>query len=158
MASVELVSLTMANHFTIHFLCKWFTPQDSDKEQQSSVRYTKCYVFNNAQVRIYREWYKKLQKGICCCTVNIFINDSQTAKHKYPNNSSAQQQYAEEKLKHIFSNIEAAAVLHQQKNVPDFTPVSYCKNKRLKPEKLRTGRREEEKHFLLELISIILWQ
>lgn len=64
MVSVELVTLTMANHFTIHFLCKWFTPQDSDKEQQSSVRYTKCYVFNNTQVRIYREWYKKLQKGI----------------------------------------------------------------------------------------------
>ena len=87
---------------------------------------------------------------VSCWTVNIFINDSQTARHKYPNNSSAQQ------LKHIFSNIEAAAVLHQQKNVPDFTPVSYGKNKRLKPEKLRTGQREEQKHFLLELISIIL--
>lgn len=34
---------------------------------------------------------------------------------------------------HILSNLEAA-VLHQQKNMPNFTPVNYCKNKTVKLE------------------------
>lgn len=87
--------------------------------------------------------------------MNISLITLKQAGHKYADNSSARQRCTEVKPQtHISRNLEAAAVLHQQKNMPDFTPVTECRSESVKLE--YTAQERSEKHFLLQLISIIL--
>lgn len=65
---------------------------------------------------------------VICGTVEMLLRIVKQATK-----SSAQQHYAEGKLKQrSFSNLEAA-VLHEQEKMSDFTPVGCYKNKKMKP-------------------------